>query len=180
MSASSASSARTPTKRLLTELSAFAATPAASHPFIASLSPSPRSLLSLRAILVGTPLPPSSGYATGRWLVHIAIPASYPLAAPTITFVTKICHPNVHWDTGEICLDLLAGNWTPVLGVVGALEAVGSLLGEPAADSPLGIEPAALLREGDLVGSRALVGYWCGEERWEGGLDGAEEEERRR
>ncbi|PBP22884.1 ubiquitin-conjugating enzyme E2 [Diplocarpon rosae] len=176
MSSPSASSARTPTKRLLTELSAFAATPPSSHPFIASLSPSPSSMLFLRAILVGAALPPSSGYTTGRWLVNIAIPASYPLHAPTITFVTKICHPNVQWETGEICLDLLGSNWTPVLGVVGALEAVGRLLGEPGTDSPLGIEAAALLREGDWVGSRALVGYWCGEERWEGGLEWVEGE----
>ncbi|KAL5321214.1 hypothetical protein ACEPPN_012027 [Leptodophora sp. 'Broadleaf-Isolate-01'] len=176
---STSSSSRTPTKRLLTELSTFASSPPSSHPFIAALSPSPSSLLSLRAILTGAPLPPSTGYHAGRWLLHISIPANYPNAPPTITFVTKICHPNVKWETGEVCLDVLKENWTPVLGVVGALESVGRLLGEPGVDSPLGVEVAGLVREGDLVGARGLVGFWCGEERWEGGLVEEEEEGRR-
>jgi hypothetical protein len=37
--------------------------------------------------------------------------------APTVTFVTRICHPNVRWETGEVCLDLLGEGWSPVLGV---------------------------------------------------------------
>lgn len=74
------------------------------------------------------------------------------------------------WETGEICLDLLGEAWTPVLGVVGALEAVGRMLGEPGVDSPLGVEVAALGREGDKVGVRSLVGWWTGEERFEGEL----------
>lgn len=56
--------------------------------------------------------------------------------------MTKICHPNVKWDTGEICLDVLKERWTPVLGVVGALESVGALLGGAGVDSPLGVEIA--------------------------------------
>jgi peroxin-4 len=73
----------------------------------------------------------------------------------------------VKWETGEICLDVLKENWTPVLGVVGALESVVRLLAEPGVDSPLGVEIAALLRGGDTVGARGLVGFWCGEERFE-------------
>lgn len=67
-------------------------------------------------------------------------------------------------------MDLLGEAWTPVLGVVGALEAVGRMLGEPGVDSPLGVEVAALGREGDKVGVRSLVGWWTGEERFEGEL----------
>jgi len=69
-------------------------------------------------------------------------------------------------------MDLLGERWTPALGVVGALECVGRLLGEPGTDSPLGLEVASLLREGDTVGCRGLVGYWCAEERFEGALEG--------
>lgn len=89
---------------------------------------------------------------------------------PGIRFVTRICHPNVKWDTGEVCLDVLGDNWRPVLGVVGALESVLRLLAEPGLDSPLGVEVAALERQGDKVGARGLVGYWCGEERFDGEL----------
>lgn len=70
-----------------------------------------------------------------------------------------------------MCLDLLGEAWTPVLGVVGALEAVGRLLGEPGLDSPLNVGVAALGREGDAVGVRGLVGYYSGEERFEGVLE---------
>lgn len=56
--------------------------------------------------------------------------------------------------------------------MVGALECVGRLLGEPGTDSPLGVEVSSLLRAGDGVGARALVGYWCGEERFEGDIEG--------
>lgn len=70
-----------------------------------------------------------------------------------------------------MCLDVLKENWTPVLGVVGVLEAVGRLLGEPGVDSPLGVEVASLLRQGDQIGARGLVGFWCGEERFDGVLE---------
>lgn len=35
----------------------------------------------------------------------------------------------------------------------------------------LNLDIAALARQGDEVGVRGLVGYWCGEERWEGDLE---------
>ncbi|EPE25931.1 UBC-like protein [Glarea lozoyensis ATCC 20868] len=169
MSSKSSSSRSTPTKRLLTELGALQSSP---HPLIQLAPSSPSNLLALSAILLPSPsLPSTSGYANGRWLLSIRIPANYPLVAPNIKFVTRICHPNVSWDTGEICMDLLGKEWTPVLGVVGALEAVGRLLGEGGVDSPLNVEVAALARQGDVVGTRSLVGWWTGEERFEGTLD---------
>lgn len=73
-----------------------------------------------------------------------------------------------------MCLDVLKENWTPVLGIVGALECVGRLLGEPGVDSPLNVDVAALYRQGDVLGARGLVGFYTGEERWEGGLEGEE------
>lgn len=59
--------------------------------------------------------------------------------------------------------------------IVGALESIVRLLGDPGVDSPLNVDCAALIREGDFVGARGLVGFYCGEERWEGGLDGVED-----
>lgn len=101
----------------------------------------------------------------------LTIPATYPVAAPSVRFVTRIVHPNVQWETGEVCLDVLGARWTPVLGVVGVLECVGRLLGEGGVESPLGVEVAALLRGGDQLGARSLVGYWAAEERFEGALE---------
>jgi peroxin-4 len=83
------------------------------------------------------------------------------------------------WKTGEVCLDVLGERWTPILGIVGALEAVVRLLGEPGTDSPLNVDVAALVRGGDWLGARALVGFYCNEERYEGGLEELEGEEER-
>lgn len=97
----------------------------------------------------------------GRFTMTISVPPTYPNNPPEIRFQTPICHPNVNFKTGEICLDLLKTSWTPAYGIVSTLEAVQQLLsagGEP--DSPLNIDLARLLREGDLVGAEALVRFY--------------------
>jgi len=35
------------------------------------------------------------GYEGGKWLLEIKIPEAYPVKAPVVRFVTRICHPNV-------------------------------------------------------------------------------------
>lgn len=166
---SSSSSSRTPAKRILTELSAYNSSPPRTITALAPMSSS--NLLSLRAVLSGATLPAATGYQQGRFLLSIQVPPNYPVGPPTITFVTRVCHPNVKFETGEICLDVLKENWTPILGVVGALESIARLLEEPGPDSPLNVDVAALVREGDFVGARGLVGFYCAEYRFEGVLE---------
>lgn len=103
-SSSPSSSAPTPqtTKRLLHELHAFTSSCPSSSPstpqILAHLAPlSDTSLLTWRAILLG---PPTTPYATGRWLLSLAVPPTYPLHPPVIKFLTPICHPNVHYKVG--------------------------------------------------------------------------------
>lgn len=107
----------------------------------------------------------------GRWLLSIQVPANYPLSPPAVRFVTPIVHPNISLETGEICLDLLGDAWTPAYGLVETVRAVREgLLPHPEVDSPLNVDCAALLREGDAVGARRLVELWCSsrEGRYEG------------
>lgn len=87
-----------------------------------------------------------------------------------MTFVTPIVHPNIALDTGEICLDLLKDAWTPAYSVLETVRAVrDGLLAYPEVDSPLNVDAAALLRSGDVVGTRRLVELWCREiGRYEG------------
>ena len=99
----------------------------------------------------------------GLFDLNITLPSNYPSSPPDIRFKTPCCHPNVNFSTGEICLDLLKGAWTPAYGIVSTLEAVQQLLsagGEP--DSPLNIDLARLVREGDLVGAEGLVRFYTG------------------
>ena len=160
-------------KRLIKELDAYNKDPSSA---LASLEPvSDEDLFHLKAVLRG---PEGTAYegtvtrdsciytvanisAGGLFTLTIAIPSNYPSSPPDVRFQTPCCHPNVNFKTGEICLDLLKGSWTPAYGVVSTLEAVQQLLsagGEP--DSPLNIDIARLLREGDLVGAGALVRFY--------------------
>lgn len=100
----------------------------------------------------------------GKWNLHINLPTTYPSHPPTIHFTTPICHPNIKFPTGEICLDLLSDNWTPAAyGIVKTLEAVQYMLdweagAEPT--SPLNVDVARLMREGDWVGVEGLVRFY--------------------
>jgi len=104
----------------------------------------------------------------GLWALDILIPATYPHQPPTLRFLTPICHPNVHLKTGEICLDLLKGSWSPAYTIAQTLEAVHQLLTSAEPDSPLNVDVAQLFRQGDLVGAQALVRFYTAMYRWEG------------
>ncbi|RAK95731.1 putative ubiquitin conjugating enzyme (UbcJ) [Aspergillus ibericus CBS 121593] len=121
-------------------------------------------LLHWEAVLKGVKGTPYEG---GLWSLQILIPANYPLSPPTIKFKTRISHPNISFTTGEICLTLLTTeHWSPVYTLSSTLTAIHQLLTDPRPDSPLNVDVAALLRDGDLVGWESLVRFWTGEERW--------------
>jgi ubiquitin-protein ligase len=58
--------------------------------------------------------PPETPYAGAYFLLDIVVHPQYPLYPPSVKFVTRIFHPNVHFKTGEICLDLLKTEWSSV------------------------------------------------------------------
>ncbi|KAL5612361.1 hypothetical protein BROUX41_000107 [Berkeleyomyces rouxiae] len=107
---------------------------------------------------------PGSLELEGRWLLRIEVPEQYPLQPPKVTFATQIVHPNVAMPSGEICLDLLKDAWTPQYTLVEVVKAVRLLLADPGTDSPLNVDVAALIRDGDTVAARGLVQLWCRQE----------------
>ncbi|THD00305.1 hypothetical protein EYZ11_000198 [Aspergillus tanneri] len=97
------------------------------------------------------------------------IPPTYPLSPPTIRFKTRISHPNISFTTGEICLTLLTTeHWSPVYTLSTTLTAIQHLLTDPSPDSPLNVDVAALLRDGDIPAWESIVRFWTEEERWQG------------
>lgn len=52
-------------------------------------------------------------YNKGAFRINVDFPTDYPFKPPSITFVTKIYHPNVD-ESGKICLGIIrTENWKP-------------------------------------------------------------------
>ena len=90
------------------------------------------------------------------------------MTPPTIRFATPICHPNVDFKTGEICLDVLKDRWTPAMQISSSMTYIHQLLTSAEPDSPLNVDIAQLLRQEDYVGAEALIRFYTETERYEG------------
>eukprot|EP01038_Epipyxis_sp_PR26KG_P009857 gene9857-13260_t len=117
-------------------------------------------LMRWKAIIQG---PPGSYYDGYHFELEIIISTEYPLTPPTIRFKTRIFHPNVLFENGEICLDILKKEWTPAWSLQSACLAIIAILGEPAHDSPLNCDAGNMLREGDTRAYRTMVKMYCKE-----------------
>lgn len=56
---------------------------------------------------VGTP------YEGGLFVVRCGLPAKYPVKPPSMVFLTRIWHANIHPETGGVCMDALKEGWAP-------------------------------------------------------------------
>lgn len=114
-----------------------------------------RNVYSWQAFLQG---PEDTPFAGGVFELAIRVPEKYPFAPPVVTFKTKIFHPNIHFKSGEICLDILKGEqWSPAWTLESVCQAIIVLMGTPAADSPLNCDAGNLLRAGDSRGYESLA-----------------------
>ncbi|EON69573.1 hypothetical protein W97_08833 [Coniosporium apollinis CBS 100218] len=155
--------AQSPQKRLLKELQEYHSDP---NDALLELGPiSDNELMEWRAVMRGVE---GTAYEGGLWALHITLPPTYPLHPPTIRFTTPICHPNIHFQTGEICLDLLKTSWSPAYTISSTLTSVHQLLTSAEPDSPLNIDIAQLFRQGDMVGAEGLIRFYVESERWRG------------
>eukprot|EP01027_Heterolobosea_sp_BB2_P012005 GEZU01017420.1.p1 GENE.GEZU01017420.1~~GEZU01017420.1.p1 ORF type:complete len:161 (-),score=14.71 GEZU01017420.1:62-544(-) len=118
------------------------------------LRPNDNTLYQWRAELRG---PPDTPYEGSIFEVELRIPNEYPIHPPTAYFITKIFHPNVHFKTGEICLDILKSTWSPAWTLQSVCRAIITLLSHPEPDSPLNCDAGNLLRHGDHRGFRSLA-----------------------
>ncbi|KAI1178756.1 ubiquitin-conjugating enzyme [Nemania sp. FL0916] len=160
-SGSGSSSSRSAAGRLVKELDIWGKE-APTEVGIERLGPaSDEELLRWEAVINGRGI--GGGYDEGRWLLAIDIPPTYPHAPPKMWFRTEVVHANVGLRDGEICMDLLKEAWTPAYSVLQCVREVRLLLAYPAVDSPLNVDVAALLRQGDATAARRLVEYWCAE-----------------
>mmetsp|Transcript_2594 Transcript_2594/g.3623 ORF Transcript_2594/g.3623 Transcript_2594/m.3623 type:complete len:179 (+) Transcript_2594:108-644(+) len=112
------------------------------------LRPSSTGLMRWTALIKG---PSDTPYADSIFRLIIKCSSDYPLAPPTISFDTKIFHPNVHFGKGDVCLDILKKEWSPAWGLQAACRAVVALLSDPDPSSPLNCDAGNMLRAGDIL-----------------------------
>ncbi|CAI2375541.1 unnamed protein product [Moneuplotes crassus] len=92
-----------------------------------------KDLMKWQGCLLG---PDGTPYQGGVFFLDIFFPIDYPFKPPTVTFTTKIFHPNIDHD-GNICLDILKSNWSPALTTSKILLSLRSLLNDPNPTDPL-------------------------------------------
>lgn len=82
--------------------------------------------------------PDDTDYKNGVFILDIQIPKEYPFKPPICKFKTKIYHPNINKDNGNICLNILKPDkWNPSLSISNVLLSIMVLLAKPKFDSPL-------------------------------------------
>ena len=65
--------------------------------------------------------------------------------------------PSSSLQTGEICLDILKGAWSPAWTLQSVCRAIIALLAHAEPDSPLNCDAGNLLRAGDVRGYNSLA-----------------------
>lgn len=80
--------------------------------------------------------PEKSPYEGGLFKLEIKFPTNYPFKAPTVSFLTKVYHPNIS-ASGGICISILKDDWAPSLTVGKILLSISSLLTDPNPRDPL-------------------------------------------
>ncbi|GBE60896.1 ubiquitin-conjugating enzyme [Babesia ovata] len=97
------------------------------------------------------------GSNVNHWYAYIRGPEKSPYEPPMVTFVTKCFHPNINFETGELCMDVLKSNWSPAWTLQYLCRGVSYILDDPNADSPLNCDAGNLIRSGDIVGFRSMA-----------------------
>ncbi|KAI9229492.1 MAG: ubiquitin conjugating enzyme [Piptocephalis tieghemiana] len=103
--------------------------------------------------------PPDTLYEGGFFRARMNFPKEYPMAPPTLRFITPMWHPNVYAD-GNVCISILHPpgedkwgyeeaneRWSPVHTVETIMVSVISMLSGPNDESPANVEAAKEWRE---------------------------------
>lgn len=75
--------------------------------------------------------PPQTAYANGVFQVNIFVPEGYPNKAPSIKFATKLYHPNISFESGEVDAEILEKIWRPSLSIAKLVNVIYGLLAQP-------------------------------------------------
>jgi len=107
--------------------------------------------------------PGETPFEGGTFELRIEVGPEYPIRPPVMRFVTRVFHPNIHFETGEICLDILKKEWSPAWSLQAACRAVMALLAAHDADSPLNCDAGNMVRAGDMRAFHAVARMYTAE-----------------
>ena len=97
--------------------------------------------------------PQDTLYEGAYFRAQLSFPNDYPNNPPTMTFKSKMWHPNIYPD-GKVCISILhppgvdsmntqekaEERWRPILGVEAILISVISMLNDPNCESPSNLD----------------------------------------
>jgi len=82
--------------------------------------------------------PKGTPFEGGYFHFKINIPKNYPFEPPEVKMITKVYHPNINPQSGNICVNILKkGVWVPTNNIQSVLLSLQGLLTKPNPDSPL-------------------------------------------
>ena len=90
--------------------------------------------------------PEGTPFIGGKFVVNLDFTDNYPFKPPKIKFVTKIYHPGVKTDTGEICTQAIEQQWVPTLNAKFVIEAILTVLQTPTAENAQEIAIAQVMQ----------------------------------
>ena len=104
--------------------------------------------------------PEETLYEGGYFKSQLKFPSDYPNNPPTMTFISKMWHPNIYPD-GKVCISILhppgvdihdaqekaEERWRPILGVEAILMSVISMLNDPNLESPANLDASKHYRD---------------------------------
>merc|ERR1719193_687370 len=113
-----------------------------------AVNPNEDDLTVLHAKISG---PAETPFEGGTFVIRLRLGRDFPHAPPKAEFLTKVFHPNVEPDSGQICVNTLKRDWKPENDLRHILMVIKCLLIFPNPESALN-EEAGRLCNSDYAG----------------------------
>lgn len=125
-----------------------------------SAAPTKDDIMKWTAIMFG---PEGTIWEGGTFQLEVTFTEEFPTKPPHVRFLNPMFHPNIYAN-GEICLDILQNQWSPIYDIAAILTSIQSLLCDPNPNSPANSEAARLWNENRREYNRRVT--QCVEDSW--------------